>query len=64
MHLKKSLDNTQNEKDLIGTQMVRRNDEIGLLNEKMQIIQMALDRGSHIFIVHFRIVYFVHQHLS
>lgn len=46
MQLKKTLDNTQNEKDLIGTQMVRRNDEIGLLNEKMQIVQMALDRGN------------------
>lgn len=45
MKLRKDLDNTTNEKDLIGTQMIRRNDEIGLLNEKINIIQMALDRG-------------------
>lgn len=44
--LRKQLDNALNEKDLIGTQMIRRNDEIGLLNEKIQIIQMALDRGE------------------
>ena len=30
--------------------MIRRNDEIGLLNEKMHIIQMALDRGTHIYL--------------
>lgn len=46
MKLRKDLDNTTNEKDLIGTQMIRRNDEIGLLNEKINIIQMALDRGT------------------
>lgn len=45
LKLRKDLDNTTNEKDLIGTQMIRRNDEIGLLNEKINIIQMALDRG-------------------
>lgn len=50
MKLRKQLDNTQNEKDLIGTQLVRRNDEIGLLNEKISIIQMALDRGYYIII--------------
>lgn len=44
--LKQQLDNTTNEKDLIGTQMIRRNDEIGLLNEKILIITMALDRGG------------------
>lgn len=44
--LKQQLDSTANDKDLIGTQMVRRNDEIGLLNEKLQIVTMALDRGE------------------
>lgn len=44
--LRQQLDNTTNEKDLIGTQMIRRNDEIGLLNEKINIITMALDRGE------------------
>lgn len=46
MKLRKQLDNALNEKDLIGIQMIRRNDEIGLLNEKLHIIQMALDRGE------------------
>lgn len=46
MKLRVNLDNITNEKDLIGTQMIRRNDEISLLNEKLQIIQMALDRGE------------------
>lgn len=50
MKLRKQLDTTQNEKDLIGTQLVRRNDEIGLLNEKLSIIQMALDRGKFFFV--------------
>lgn len=44
--LKQQLDTTANDKDLIGTQMVRRNDEIGLLTEKLQIVTMALDRGE------------------
>lgn len=46
MKLRNNLDSTTNEKDLIGTQMIRRNDEIGLLNEKINIITMALDRGN------------------
>lgn len=46
MKLRTNLDSTTNEKDLIGTQMIRRNDEIGLLNEKINIITMALDRGN------------------
>lgn len=34
------------EKDIIGTQLIQRNDEISLLKEKISIIQMALDRGE------------------
>lgn len=49
MKLRTNLDSTTNEKDLIGTQMIRRNDEIGLLNEKINIITMALDRGFFTF---------------
>lgn len=44
--LKKRIDNTIHEKDVIGTQLIRRNDEINLLKEKMGIIQLALDRGE------------------
>ena len=47
MKLRKQLDNALNEKDLIGTQLIRRNDEISLLNDKLHIIQMALDRGKN-----------------
>lgn len=50
MKLRTNLDSTTNEKDLIGTQMIRRNDEIGLLNEKINIITMALDRGMLWFV--------------
>lgn len=55
MKLRTQLDSTQNERDLIGTQMIRRNDEIGLLNEKIMIIQMALDRGALIFFLIFQL---------
>lgn len=40
------MDTALKEKDLIGTQMIKRNEEIGLLKEKLQVIQMALDRGE------------------
>lgn len=36
----------QNEKDFIGTQIIRRNDEIALLTEKLEVTQLALDRGE------------------
>lgn len=44
--MKKKIDNIVHEKDVIGTQLIRRNDEISLLKEKMAIIQLALDRGE------------------
>lgn len=44
--LKKRIEATIQEKDIIGTQLIQRNDEISLLKEKMSIIQMALDRGE------------------
>lgn len=37
----------QNEKDFIGTQIIRRNDEIAMLTEKLEVTQLALDRGEN-----------------
>lgn len=34
-----------NERDVLGSQLVRRNDEIALLNEKIVILQSTLARG-------------------
>jgi len=34
------------ERDLIGAQLVRRNDELVLLYEKIKIMQMTLDKGE------------------
>lgn len=43
--LTQELEETRKEKNLIGLQMVRRNDEIVLLKEKLSITQTALDQG-------------------
>lgn len=40
----------QKEKDTVGFELVKRNDEIRNLNEKLKLMQAALDRGEH-FIV-------------
>lgn len=40
------LEDRQNEKDFVGTQIIRRNDEIALLAEKLEVTQLALDRGE------------------
>jgi len=34
------------ERDLIGTQLIRRNDEVSLLYEKMKIMQLTLHKGE------------------
>lgn len=34
-----------NDKDIIGAQLVRRNDEIGLLYDKINILEVTLQRG-------------------
>uniref|UniRef100_A0A336MZC8 CSON008162 protein n=1 Tax=Culicoides sonorensis TaxID=179676 RepID=A0A336MZC8_CULSO len=44
--LRKCKDEILHEKDLIGTQLVNRNDEIKVLKEKISIQQTALDRGD------------------
>lgn len=46
MKISQDLDETRKEKNLIGLQMVRRNDEIVLLKEKLCITQTALDQGG------------------
>lgn len=46
MKLSHELEETRKEKNLIGLQMVRRNDEIVLLKEKLCITQTALDQGK------------------
>jgi len=34
------------ERDILGTQLIRRNDEIGLLYEKIKIMQTVIARGE------------------
>lgn len=41
----KNLEQLMNERDVLGSQLVRRNDEIALLNEKIRILQATLARG-------------------
>ena len=48
MKLKKQLDGTINEKDLIKIQLTQRVDEIDKLNEKLNMLNMALDRGTYL----------------
>ncbi|XP_030757675.1 cilia- and flagella-associated protein 58-like [Sitophilus oryzae] len=42
----KDIEQFMNERDVIGSQLVRRNDEIALLNEKIKILQSTLCRGE------------------
>ncbi|XP_037943974.1 cilia- and flagella-associated protein 58-like [Teleopsis dalmanni] len=46
MRIKQNLEETRKEKNLVGLQMVRRNDEIILLKEKLDVLQLALDQGQ------------------
>lgn len=43
--MQQKLEAMQNEKDQIGAEMVKRNNEQRILYEKLQIMQTALDRG-------------------
>ncbi|KAL1006214.1 hypothetical protein UPYG_G00069340 [Umbra pygmaea] len=43
---KKELDQVISERDILGTQLVRRNDELALLYEKIQIQQSILNKGE------------------
>ncbi|CAH1154041.1 unnamed protein product [Phaedon cochleariae] len=42
----KNIGQLMNERDVLGSQLVRRNDEIALLNEKIVILQSTLSRGE------------------
>jgi len=44
--LKKDYQNVINERDILGTQLIRRNDELALLYEKIKILQSTLARGE------------------
>ncbi|XP_031349556.1 cilia- and flagella-associated protein 58-like [Photinus pyralis] len=44
--LTKDLDTLMNERDILGSQLVRRNDELALLYEKIRILQSTLQRGE------------------
>lgn len=43
----KDLEQLLNERDILGAQLVRRNDEIALLHEKINIFQSTLERGEN-----------------
>ena len=43
---KKELDQVIGERDILGTQLVRRNDELALLYEKIKIQKSTLDKGT------------------
>uniref|UniRef100_A0A336LZT7 CSON006434 protein n=1 Tax=Culicoides sonorensis TaxID=179676 RepID=A0A336LZT7_CULSO len=45
--IKKRLDTIIHEKDVVGTQLIRKNDEINNFKEKISIMQLALDRGEN-----------------
>lgn len=44
--LRKELESLMNERDVVGAQLVRRNDEISLLYEKIRILEITLHRGE------------------
>ena len=43
---KKELEKVINERDILGTQLIRRNDELALLYEKIKIQQSTLSKGQ------------------
>ena len=43
---RKEYDSVINERDILGAQLIRRNDEIGLLQEKLKIQHSTLTRGE------------------
>ncbi|KAJ4450717.1 hypothetical protein ANN_02147 [Periplaneta americana] len=44
--LKKEMEQIMNERDILGTQLVRRNDELSLLYEKLKILESTLHKGE------------------
>lgn len=49
--ISKDLEQLMNERDILGSQLVRRNDEIALLHEKIIILQTTLQRGMFLSIL-------------
>lgn len=45
-HTRKEMHKTVNERDILGTQLIRRNDELALLYEKIKILQTTLAKGE------------------
>ena len=43
---KKELEKVINERDILGSQLIRRNDELALLYEKIKIQQSTLSKGT------------------
>lgn len=43
---KKNLASLMAERDILGTQLIRRNDELALLYEKIKILQITLGKGE------------------
>lgn len=46
MRQKKALEAARNERDILGTQLIRRNDELALLYEKINIQKYTLEKGE------------------
>ncbi|XP_074103609.1 cilia- and flagella-associated protein 58 [Cotesia typhae] len=44
--LKKDIDNIMNERDVLGTQLVRRNDELNLQSRKIKLLHQTLSKGE------------------
>lgn len=47
---KKELEKVINERDILGTQLIRRNDELALLYEKIKIQQSTLSKGMYMHV--------------
>ncbi|XP_069686235.1 cilia- and flagella-associated protein 58-like [Periplaneta americana] len=45
-NLKRELEETMKEKDMLGTQMVRRNDELSLLQERERVLESRVQQGD------------------
>lgn len=57
----KDLEGLMNERDVVGAQLVRRNDEISLLYEKIRILEVTLQRGVYSFYMSFLRSFTLHE---
>ncbi|XP_034944218.1 cilia- and flagella-associated protein 58-like [Chelonus insularis] len=51
---KKDINNIMNERDVLGTQLVRRNDELNLQHSKIKVLQETLQKGESEFMKKFQ----------